>query len=192
MSPATSRSLRRRGPPQLADWLGDRGLEPGWGWMSFRRDVEPVARRSTSLRLVRVGAAEAQDFGRIVATGYGLPDAVVPWAAQAPNLGWECWLALDGDEPAAAAGAVHRRGRRVPRLRGHPARASGQGSPERACSRSGSTTRARRGVTSSSPRPASAATACPSNSYRNILRAGFTEVAVRANWLRPAPQRAQA
>jgi hypothetical protein len=26
----------------------------------------------------------------------------------------------------------------------------------------------------------------PSNSYRNILRAGFTEVAVRANWLRPA------
>ena len=25
----------------------------------------------------------------------------------------------------------------------------------------------------------------PSNSYRNILRAGFTEVAVRANWLRP-------
>ena len=26
----------------------------------------------------------------------------------------------------------------------------------------------------------------PSDSYRNILRAGFTEVAVRANWLRPA------
>jgi len=26
----------------------------------------------------------------------------------------------------------------------------------------------------------------PSNSYRNIIRAGFTEVSVRANWLRPA------
>ena len=26
----------------------------------------------------------------------------------------------------------------------------------------------------------------PSNSYRNILRAGFTEVAVRSNWLRQA------
>ena len=26
----------------------------------------------------------------------------------------------------------------------------------------------------------------PSNSYRNILRAGFAEVAVHANWLRPA------
>ena len=52
----------------------------------------------------RVGVAEAQDFGRIVATGYGLPDAVVPWAARAPEAGWDCWLALDGDEPAAAAG----------------------------------------------------------------------------------------
>jgi GNAT superfamily N-acetyltransferase len=72
--------------------------------MSFRRGLEPVERRPTALRLVRVGAAEARDFGRIVVTGYGLPAAAAPWAAEAPNLGWDCWLALDGDEPAAAAG----------------------------------------------------------------------------------------
>src|SRR5258708_394528 len=82
----------------------DAALEAMGGWMSSGRDVEPVDRGPTALRLVRVGAAEAQDFGRIVATGYGLPAAVVPWAAQAPSLGWDCWLALDGDEPAAAAG----------------------------------------------------------------------------------------
>src|SRR4051794_40081097 len=91
-------------PAELTRWLTDRGLEPGWGWMTFRRSVEPVESRPTSLRLVRVGDAEAHDFGRIVATGYGLPDAVAAWAARAPGRGWACWLALDGDEPAAAAG----------------------------------------------------------------------------------------
>ena len=91
-------------PTELADWLRARGLEPGWGWMSFRRGLEDVPERPTSLRLVRVGPAEADAFGRIVATGYGLPDAAATWAAGAHELGWDCWLALDGDEPAAAAG----------------------------------------------------------------------------------------
>ena len=74
-------------PGALAGWLGERGLEPGWGWMSFRRGLEPVERQPTPLRLVRVGAAEARDFGRLVVTGYGLPAAAASWAADAPNLG---------------------------------------------------------------------------------------------------------
>jgi GNAT superfamily N-acetyltransferase len=176
-------------PAELADWLQARGLEPGWGWMSFRRDLEPVARRATSLRLARVGAAEAHDFGRVVATGYGLPAAVVPWAARAPNLGWDCWLALDGDEPAAAAGVFIAEGvgylgfaATLPEHRGKGgqnallaeridhARAAG-------CDVVLTETGERRDD-------------LPSNSYRNILRAGFTEVAVRANWLRPMPDAA--
>ena len=143
-------------PTELADWLRIRGLEPGWGWMSFRRNVEPVARRPTSLELVRVGSAEAQDFGRIVATGYGLPDAVVPWTAQAPSLGWECWLAVDSDEPAAAAGVSSPRasGTSVSRRRCWSIEAR---EPRTRCSPRGSITRGRRDATSSSPRPASVA-----------------------------------
>ena len=171
-------------PAALADWLGDRGLEPGWGWMSFRRNLEPVARRTTPLRLVRVGAAEAHDFGRIVATGYGLPDAVVPWAAQAANLGWECWLALDGDEPAGAAGLFMAEG--VGYLGFAATRPEHRGKGAQNALLAERIDRAREAgcdvvVTETGER----GDGRPSNSYRNILRAGFTEVAVRANWLRP-------
>jgi GNAT superfamily N-acetyltransferase len=173
-------------PTELADWLRIRGLEPGWGWMSFRRNVEPAARRPTSLELVRVGSAEAQDFGRIVATGYGLPDAVVPWTAQAPSLGWECWLAVDGDEPAAAAGLFISEGVGyigfAATLREHRGKGAQNAllaaridhARQAGCEVVVTETGERRGD-------------LPSDSYRNILRAGFREVAVRANWLRPAP-----
>ncbi len=91
-------------PAHLADWLAERGLEPGWGWMSFRRGLGDVPEAATSLTVHPVGRDEAEAFGRIVATGYGLPDAAAPWAAGAQERGWDCWLALDGDIPAAAAG----------------------------------------------------------------------------------------
>ena len=172
-------------PAELTDWLGARGLEPGWGWMAFRRDLEPLTAPETSLRLARVGEQEAMDFGRIVAAGYGLPDAVVPWAAQAHASGWECWLAVDGDEPAAAAGLYVEDGvgylgfaATLPEHRGK----GGQSALlahriERAhalhCDVLVTETGERRDD-------------LPSNSYRNILRAGFQEVAVRANWLRPS------
>ena len=54
------------------------------------------------------------------------------------------------------------------------------------CSRSESTTRARSGCDVVVTETGERRDDLPSNSYRNILRAGFTEVAVRANWLRPA------
>ena len=188
MSPATSRSLREAQPAELAELAPRPRARARLGL-----DVVPARRRARARRdrprsaSFASDAAEAQDFGRIVATGYGLPDAVVPWAAQAPSLGWDCWLALDGDEPAGCGRPLRLRGRRVPRLRRDAAGASGQGRPERAAR--GADRACARGwaATSSSPRPASAATTFPPNSYRNILRAGFTEVAVRANWLRPAP-----
>jgi GNAT superfamily N-acetyltransferase len=172
-------------PAELTGWLLDRGLEPGWGWMTFRRGVEPVPARATSLQLVRVGATEAQDFGRIVATGYGLPDAVVTWAAEAHHRGWDCWLALDGGVPAGAAGLFVEEGVGYLGFAATLAEHRGKGAQnallaarieharELGCDVVVTETGERRDD-------------LPSNSYRNILRAGFTEVAVHANWLRPA------
>src|SRR4051794_19023829 len=39
-------------PPELVQWLRARGLESGWGWMQFHRDVSPpaAAPAATSLR----------------------------------------------------------------------------------------------------------------------------------------------
>jgi GNAT superfamily N-acetyltransferase len=171
-------------PEALTGWLGDRGLVPGWGWMAFRRGLEPLPPPATALRLVRVGERESQDFGRIVAAGYGLPEAVVPWAATAHACGWECWLALDGDEPAAAAGLYVEDGvgylgfaATLPEYRGIGGQSALlahriEQARERGCDVLVTETGVRRDD-------------LPSNSYRNILRAGFQEVEVCANWLRP-------
>jgi GNAT superfamily N-acetyltransferase len=171
-------------PAELTDWLEARGLEPGWAWMAFRRGLEPLPAPETTLRLVRVGEREAIDFGRIVAAGYGLPEAVVPWAAKAHACGWECWLALDGDEPAAAAGLYVEDGvgylgfaATLPEYRGIGGQSALlahriEQARERGCDILVTETGERRDD-------------LPSNSYRNILRAGFQEVEVCANWLRP-------
>ena len=171
-------------PRELAGWLRARGLQPGLGWMSFRRDPDDPPPAGTSLRLARVGPDEAEAFGRVVALGYGLPEAAVPWIAGAPARRWACWLALDGDEPAAAAAvyvsdgagylgfaatlqAHRRKGAQNALLAARIRHAREQG-----CEILLTETGERR-------------EGMPDNSYRNILRAGFEEVAVTANWLRP-------
>ncbi len=46
-------------PAALSDWLRGRGLEPGWGWMSFRRGVDTVPdRRPRSARQGRAGRGD--------------------------------------------------------------------------------------------------------------------------------------
>ena len=172
-------------PEALTGWLHDRGLEPGWGWMVFRRGVDDVPEPTTSLRLVRVGHAEAPAFGRIVATGYALPEAVASWAANAHEVGWDCWLALDGDEPAAAAGVFIAEGvgylgfaATLPEHRGK----GGQNALLAARIKHAREASCDVVVTETGERRDD----LPSNSYRNIMRSGFTEVTVTANWLRPA------
>jgi len=170
-------------PAELPAWLSARGLEPGWGWMSFRRGIDVPERRPTSLALKVVETTEqAAAFARIVRNGYGLPEAVEAWLARAPAAGWRCWLALDGDEPGSAAAIYVAEGTAylgfaatLPEHRGKGAQSALLA--ERIAH--------------------AAAVGCdvvltetgerrdhlPSNSYRNILRAGFEEVAVTANWL---------
>ena len=91
-------------PPELPRWLASRGLEPGWGWMTFARGVDVPERRPTALELRAVETdVHAAAFARIVPTGYGLPGALEPTIARTPAAGWRCWLAVDGEEPASAA-----------------------------------------------------------------------------------------
>jgi len=170
-------------PAELPAWLEARGLERGWGWMSFSRSPDAPSAVETSLRLARVeSAAEAAAFARIQRVGFGLPDAVEPPIALAPERGWECWLALDGDEPAGA-GALFARdgscylglGATLPEHRGKGAQGSLLAhrihrAAELGCDLVVTETGERRDDR-------------PSSSYRNILRAGFVEGAVTANWL---------
>ncbi len=172
-------------PAEIPDWLGARGLEPGWNWMRFRRGLDGLAPGETTLALARVDRAGADAFGRIVATGFGLPRGAVPLAADAYRCGWDCWLALDDDEPVAAAAIfVSERvgylglAATLPEHRGKGGQNALLAVRIEHARRAGcdllltETGERRDGLVSSS--------------YRNILRAGFSESEVAANWLRPS------
>lgn len=170
-------------PAELPSWLRERGLEPGWSWMSFTRGTAGAPPVASSLRLARAkSAADAAAFARIQRVAYDLPQGLEPVIALAPERGWECWLALDGDEPVGAGGLfaldgagylgfgatlhAHRGKGAQGALLAHRIRRAG----ELGCDLVVTETGERRDD-------------LPSNSYRNILRAGFVEGAVTANWL---------
>lgn len=173
-------------PSELAAWLSARGFEPGWGWMLFERGPEEPPSTETDLELVEVGPERAEDFGRIVAAGYGLPEATVPHVAAVAALReWTCWLALDGDEPAAAAGLwAHGRAAylglaaTLPEHRGKGAQSALIAARIRRAGELGCETIV---TETGEVRDGHA-----SNSYRNILRFGFEERYVVPNWFRPA------
>jgi len=170
-------------PPALTAWLRARGFEPGWGWMAFRRGVEDLPAPETSLRLVEVGPAEAEAFGRVVTTGYGLPAKAAVWTSRAHELGWTCWLALDGDEPAAAGALFVSEGAGYLGIAATLPEHRRKGAQNALLA-----VRIRRarelGCDVVVTETGELRDDLPGNSYRNILRAGFVEVAVTANWLR--------
>ena len=165
--------------------LEARGLEPGWGWMLFERGPSPAPSVETALRIVEVGAATLDAWARVVATAYGLPDDAVPWFTAIPGIrAWHAFLALDGDEPAAAAAvwidgdaAYFGMAGTVPEHRGK----GGQGALfavriERALAA---------GCTTLVTETGELRDGSPSSSYRNIRRYGFEERFVVAHRLRP-------
>jgi len=173
----------RARPAALPEWLRARGLEPGWGWMVFRRDVKPPAPATTNVCVVEVATiAHAEAFGRVVRAGFELPAAIEPRLARIRHAGWRCWIALDGDEPAGAGALFAADGvaylgfaATLPAHRGKGAQSALlavriRTAAELGCDIVITETGERRGDR-------------PSNSYRNILRAGFTEDAITANWL---------
>jgi len=170
--------------PALDRLLEERGLERGWGWMLFERGPSAAAGVDTSLSIVEVGDSEAGAWAYVVASAYGLPAATLPWFGAIPALaGWHAFLALDGDEPAAAAAvwidppaAYFGMAGTLPGHRGK----GGQGAllavrieraREAGCTKLVSETGERHDD-------------LPSNSYRNILRHGFEERYVVAHRLR--------
>jgi GNAT superfamily N-acetyltransferase len=171
-------------PAEIPRWLEARGHEPGWGWMRFRRGPHLAAVRETALKIAPVDSdGLVTAFARVVRTGYGLPEAAeaaIARAARAP--GWELSVALEGDQPVAAGGvfvaegvaylgiaatlAEHRgKGAQSALLAHRIARAAALG-----CGLVMSETGERK-------------EGLPSNSYRNLLAAGFSEAGVAAHWL---------
>lgn len=171
-------------PGALPDWLRARGLTPGWGWMSFARACEPLPALpcDSELELAEVtDRDERAAFARIVRLSYDLPAAVEPRLARAPDRGWQCWLAVDDGAPIGAAALYAADGAAylgfagtLPGHRGKGAQSTLLAARIRAAAELGCDVV----VTETGERRDD----LPSNSYRNILRAGFVETGVTANW----------
>ena len=170
-------------PRELPEWLRARGLEPGWGWMAFRRDVEPLPSAATNLEVVEVDTVDhAEAFGHVVRASYELPETIESRLARMRHAGWQCWVAFDGDAPAGAGALFAAEGvaylgvaGTLPEHRGKGAQSTLLAARIRRAAELGCDVVITETGVRSGDRP--------SNSYRNILRAGFTEDAVTANWL---------
>lgn len=170
-------------------FLAAAGFAPGYGWMKFARDTHPP-RFSVpgDVEVVELSGAGEEPFAAIVAAGFGLPAWGAELFAQLPGRrGWRCYVAkLDGTAQAAAAmfldagiaefgmaatlEPARRRGCQLALLGRRIADAAAEGC-ELCFVETGERVPGR-----------------PSNSYRNILRAGFEEAFLCPNWGTSPPQ----
>lgn len=168
--------------PALADALRERGFVNGYAWMKFERDTEPLE-VETSLRIERV--EDGRDFGAIIAAAYGMPAQAATMFGDLPRKGgWNCFVAYDGDDAAGAA-AMYLHGTTawlgVAGTAPEHRRKGAQTALLAARIAAGRAEGVHRFTTETGERIPDR----PSNSYRNILRAGFEERYVRPNAVAP-------
>ena len=173
-------------PAELGAWLRDAGLEAARGWQKFARDPLAVETPATDLEVREIGGEHGNAFAEIVCNGFDLGDAAMPWLTKLPGReDWHFFMTFAGDEPAGV-GALFVRdrvawtdyGATAPEFR----RRGSQGALmaarlERALELGCRKIYACTGV---------AVPGDPQHSYRNILKAGFGEAYVRANYAPPA------
>ncbi len=140
----------------------------------------------TDLRVEAAEPKNADVFARTFLSGYGAPAGLAELvAALVGRPGWHCFIAFDGDAPAAT-GALYARGAlcwlgvaaTLPACR----RRGAQGALLAARIRRAAEIGCTRLVTETGERTGDR----PSVSYRNILRSGFAESYVRPNFVAPA------
>ena len=156
------------------------GYTPGWAHMKFERDDKPAPVVDTDLRIEPT--VDNATIAHICAAGMNMPEVPLGFAG-AP--GFTCFVAWDGDEPAACAtlyveGEIAWLGIAVtrPEFRGRGAQRALISARIEAARAAG----ARRLATETGERVPDK----PDQSYRNILRAGFREAYLTPNWQSPA------
>jgi GNAT superfamily N-acetyltransferase len=168
----------------LGPKLEQRGFVRDYGWMKFSRSVEPREAQS-DLRVVRVDPDRADDFATVVVGGYEMPEWTAPFAANIVGRpGWSCYVAYDAEAPAGAGalfveGAVGWLGfgATLPDYRGRGAQSAILAARIEEARQQGCRT-----ITTETGELEDGR---PSNSYRNIVRAGFREAGVRPNYRAP-------
>jgi GNAT superfamily N-acetyltransferase len=171
-------------PPAVTSWLEAQGFSPGYAWAKFERGLEEPSGGATELRVAEAQAdAEAEAFADVFVRAYGTPEIFREWVARLPGrAGWHCFVAFDGETPAAT-GALHAKdgigwlgiAGTLPEHR----RRGAQGAILAARIRAAAAEGCEVVVTETGQQVEGR----PSSSYRNIERAGFALAYVRPNYL---------
>jgi len=170
-------------PPELTAWLEARGFSRGYAWTKFRRGIEPAAAPETDLTVERIGPDSGDVFADVFQRAYGTPELLRPRLEQIPGeTDWYCFVAFAKGVPAGTAavfvtGDVGWLGMAgtLPEFRGRGAQTALLAERIAAAREAGCSVV----VTETGE----AVEGRPSNSYRNIVRAGFEPVYVRQNYL---------
>jgi len=170
-------------PQNEIEILEKQGLQKSRGWMKFKRNNSPPPQVPTELDIREASSSEeALHFGRIVANAFGMTELSGPMlAGLIHDPGWHIFLSYSGDSPAGA-GAMYIRdhsawmewGATDPNFRRRGSQAAImsariQKAIELGCKHMFTET-------------GEAVEGDPQHSYKNILKAGFTESVLRENY----------
>lgn len=94
--------------PDVADAFTAAGVVPLRGWAKHAGRVEriepPAAAADCDLRVESIGREWAEAWASVVMPAFGFPEGSGTWVgATVGRPGWRHYIAIDGDEPAAAA-----------------------------------------------------------------------------------------
>ncbi|MFP6730515.1 MAG: GNAT family N-acetyltransferase [Alphaproteobacteria bacterium] len=172
-------------PAEMVGWLLDAGLEKARGWQKFQRGREAPPHSTSDLRVEEIGPDHGDAFASILCAAFDLGDLAEPWLAKLPgHAGWHVFMCFDGDQPAgtatlfvkdglawfdfaATAPAFRRRGSQGALLAARIKAALDHG-----CHAMFTCT-------------GEEVPGDPQHSFKNILKAGFTEAYVRENYAPP-------
>ena len=150
-------------------------------WAKVIRDARPPAHVATDLEIREAGPGDAEELGRVIAEGFGMPPFVGPWLARLVGRdGWRMYASLDGDR-IVGGGALHVEGdvgwlgigATLPGSRGRGGQQAVMARRIADAAAAGCTTvTTETGILPGHPNP----------SLRNMYRSGFELAYERANW----------
>ena len=95
------------GATEIDERLRGHGLSSSWAWAKVIRGTDPPPDIPTTLDIRELHPAEADRFGAVVTTAFGLPTSMAPWtSAVVGRAGWHAYGAFDHDA-LVAAGALY-------------------------------------------------------------------------------------
>jgi GNAT superfamily N-acetyltransferase len=172
-------------PATLAQMLEALGLKKARGWQKFARGRDPAPPPRTDLQVKLIDTEHAAASAKIACDGFDLGDEAQPWLALLPTCDrWHVFMAFDGGQPAGT-GALFIDGDTAWTDFGATAPAFRQRGAQSALLAARVQFAIDNGCTQVFTCTGEDVPGDPQHSYSNIMRCGFKETYVRANYAPP-------